>query len=391
MPTILMMVEAVRPQLARIPALDGLRGLAVLAVMLFHFESRPLLPGGAFGVDLFLALSGYLITGLLLNELRESGSIDLKQFYVRRALRLMPALVLFLIGAVLISAVFGLVNLKPAPNYHQLATTVGFTAVYLLNWAFAFGYQVPQLAAHLWSLSLEEQFYVLWPGIVLCLVRVDRSMKLLIGCTLLLIIASLTTPYLVTGLSWHQSEDWRRLYYGSDFRAHGLLLGSLAAEMVASGMATRLVAGRLFGVVACASGLFFLMAALTLTEKNVLLFLTGGFGLLSISCSLLVLYAANRSEGLAILALSVAPLQYIGRRSYAIYLWHMPIGFWLSSLSPPLQVSMAIAASIAAAEISYRLVERPALRLRSRLSARAHEAPAVIAATGRRVQAEDAA
>jgi peptidoglycan/LPS O-acetylase OafA/YrhL len=365
MPTILMMMEAVRPQLARIPALDGLRGLAVLAVMLFHFESRPLLPGGAFGVDLFLALSGYLITGLLLNELRASGSIDLKQFYVRRALRLMPALAFLLLGLLAVAFVSPGLGGDRSYSLSSLLTTTGYTAAYVINWAFAFGYHQQAMVVHLWSLSLEEQFYLLWPGLVLLLARADRNLRLLMATTGCLIVASLLVPYIVTGLSWQRS-DWDRLYFGSDFRAHGLLLGSLAAQFAARGSLRRVWCSRSFTVVTAGACVFLLLLMMTFTNKNPMLFIAGGFALLSISCSIVVLYAGNVRDGLVAGVLSLPALRYLGLRSYALYLWHKPIAYWLSDLGPLPQVLIGMFASLAIAELSFRLVETPALKLRTR-------------------------
>jgi peptidoglycan/LPS O-acetylase OafA/YrhL len=159
----------VNPRLSWMPALDGLRGIAVIAVMMFHTPGRAWLPGGSLGVDLFFVLSGFLITTLLLQEHVATGRISLRGFYVRRARRLLPAVVALLaIYAVVVTLAPG--DFTGNPQAGQVAVTYVAVATYILNVTQMAHLAVAPGLSHLWSLSVEEQFYLVWPALlVLCL------------------------------------------------------------------------------------------------------------------------------------------------------------------------------------------------------------------------------
>lgn len=188
----------------RIPELDGVRGIAILAVFLNH--TQPTLSGGFLGVDLFFALSGFLITGILLNEFNRTGSISLRSFYYRRALRLLPALVVFLLVC--------------APWAHWQATTA--TMFYFANWH-SFEFLGPLV--HTWSLSVEEQFYIAWPVVLLLLLRLKLS-KTAIAAGLITIIALIFIWRLYLLKS---GASWERAYKGTDTHTEGLLIGCVIA------------------------------------------------------------------------------------------------------------------------------------------------------------------
>lgn len=206
------------------PGLDGLRAVAVIAVIIYHLNPQ-ILSGGFLGVDTFFVISGFLITSLLLHEYRETGSIDLKNFWIRRFKRLIPAVVFLLMVLVSYMAIFHLERLA--------AIKADFIAalIYLANWWFIFE-DVSYFEAleanplkHLWSLAIEEQFYIIWPVILLLLLvlvkRMSRIWLITFGISLvsLIVMIVLSVPL----------EDNSRVYFGTDTRAHSLLIGVLLA------------------------------------------------------------------------------------------------------------------------------------------------------------------
>src|SRR5436190_12504130 len=205
------------------PGVDGLRALAVLAVFVYHFHNGGgWLPGGFLGVDVFFVISGYLITSLLLSEFRRTGTVDLVRFWLRRARRLLPA-VGVLIGVVMILAVFfsfGQISVLRQDALSSMA--------YVTNWELIFSHQSyfeafarPSLFRHLWSLAVEEQFYLLWPlAFAFCITRFGRR-RLLLG----VIAGALASAGLMALL--FDPSDPNRVFYGTDTRAVALLMGVL--------------------------------------------------------------------------------------------------------------------------------------------------------------------
>jgi peptidoglycan/LPS O-acetylase OafA/YrhL len=329
-----------------------------------------LLPGGGFGVDLFLVLSGFLITTLLLREWRARESISLRNFYARRALRLLPAL--FLFYAVYVFVMIGLrsFDFTGSGDVWSSVRAVGFSGIYVWNWAIVFGIDVPKGISHLWTLSIEEQFYILWPPLLLVLLRMFRDLRIVAVVTAGLIALSLSVPFFVIE-GRLETDEWRRLYYGSDFRAHGLLLGSLTALLIAMGAIGQQTGSRwwfhaLFAFAVYQVGLYFF----TGNNRHLSLYLEGDFLRLSLACSVVVAYAALLRGGAICSLLAAAPLVYIGRRSYAMYLWHLVIAYWLRDLAVAPQFVVGALATVLAAEVSYQLVERRALALKGRFANR---------------------
>lgn len=297
----------------RIPALDGLRGVAILLVLGYHAFGGQV-PGGAHGVTLFFVLSGYLITRRLVDETDSTGRVAFGAFYWRRALRLLPALLLF-VGSYLIIG--------------GAASNAIYTLTYTANFHEASGGSLGVLD-HTWSLAVEEHFYLLWPIII----AVTRRRVLTVGL-LFAGAAGWRLALLIAG------AEWDRVYYGTDTAAFALLAGCLVA--VVNWQPKRYIAPALAGLVA--------LAMVTATDS--MLYLWAGFGVAALS-ALLVGGAPTLP------VLSQCWLRWLGNRSYALYLWH-PL-----TLSVTGSVVWGVATALIAAEVSWRLVEAPALRLRHR-------------------------
>jgi peptidoglycan/LPS O-acetylase OafA/YrhL len=318
----------------RVEALDGLRGVAILLVVLCHLYDVSTITGGAAlgsaGVTAFFTLSGFLITSLLLAEHARSGRIDLGSFYARRARRLGPALVvvLVLVGSFEISA--GFVGFNAVPP----------VALYFANWFGAAGGDLG-LLPHTWSLAIEEQFYISW-SILLILVRRWRWGPE-VACA-----SGILASFALRFLLWDDGANAYRVYVGTDTRADGLLVGCLLACCVRRGLKA------LPGGLATAATLGLVLAG-TLDRT-----LAG--------TDLLVPSVAPWLTALAIwAALSTPPrwmstgvLCYLGRRSYAIYLWHFALLLALVNLRDSTWMALlAVALAVGAAELSWRFVEYP--------------------------------
>lgn len=367
------------------PELDGVRGLAVLAVMLFHAvdnlpagESRRFLHGGFVGVDLFFVLSGFLITTLLIGEWQRSGACDLRAFYLRRALRLFPALAGMLLGILGLTGVawFALPGYRDGIVHTWRAMLP--TVFYVANWPLAFGWLPIHSLAMTWSLAIEEQFYLLWPALLLVLLPRVRPTRILAG--LLLAVAGVNLQRFV--LAAH-GASWERVFFGTDTRADVLLAGcAIAVAVSGTGVLARLPswAGR---------GGF-------LVGSIVMLALIGGaqpphqFGLAQlpvyplalVGAALLLIGLLAGAPEPATRVLRWGPLVGFGRISYGVYLWHSTVITYLSLLLGHGLLAGAIEAvlAVAVAILSYRLIERPLLRYkptsRPRQESPAQSAPA---------------
>jgi peptidoglycan/LPS O-acetylase OafA/YrhL len=351
-----------------VPALDGLRGAAVVAVLLYHGGH---LTGGYLGVDLFFVLSGYLITSLLLAEHRTNGSIDLGAFWARRARRLLPAVLVLLAGI----AVYAWVVARPI-DLGQIRADGLATLFYAANWhAIARGGSywdislAPSPLQHTWSLAIEEQFYLLWPLVVVGLARrsgalLERSVgRLAIGL-------SAVSVGLFVGLHLHGSSD-TRVYEGTDTRAAALLLG---VALAAYGPRLR---ARLAGVALEAVGLLAAVALaglwLRLEGTSPWLY-RGGLPLASVLGVLVLVAASDAASPMLGRVLSFAPLRWVGLISYGLYLWHWPIyqaidqrngrlpGLGGTELRGAALLAVKLGLSLAVAVASYVVVEQPVRR-----------------------------
>jgi peptidoglycan/LPS O-acetylase OafA/YrhL len=327
------------------PALAGLRGLAILIVVLFH-AGLPLGSGGPVGVTVFFVLSGYLITGILLGEIRRTNSIDLRVFYARRLRRLMPALVAVAAAVLLVTAVLG----------HAAAVVPDslLTLAYVSNWARAMGNGLG-LWNHSWSLAIEAQFYLAWPFAVIVFGRriLDRPTR---AAIVLVTLAALSALLRVGLTSAGASAD--RLYFGTDTRADALLIGCALAcvegEIRARTVASWVGPMSLVAILACA-----MAPGMDLGWSGSVYTAT------AIATALLIVAvrAGSPAPGLA-----SRPMTWLGDRSYSLYLWHVPVlmmigadvrdGWWPNAL--------AVVIAVGLATLSYRFVERPFLDGRRR-------------------------
>jgi peptidoglycan/LPS O-acetylase OafA/YrhL len=342
------------------PALDGIRAFAVGSVLLYH-ASQSWALGGFLGVDAFFVLSGFLITTLLVTEWGRKGRIDLTAFWVRRARRLLPALVLVMLGIVAYAAVFA------APAEVEKIRSDGLATLgYSANWKFIFSGQSyfdqftqPSPFRHMWSLAIEEQFYLIWPLIVFAVLWFTRSVRALLTTAVAMMIGSA----ILMALLYSPGHDPSRVYYGTDTRAQSLLMGAIASVLVYQHGAIRsLFARRLLKVLALVGAAYSLWIWSNMSERSNLLY-RGGFLLASLSVVIVIVAVTQPDRGLLGRALSWYPLRWIGMISYGLYLWHWPIYLTITNsrtgLAGNALLFVRLATTVAFAAASYYLVERP--------------------------------
>ncbi|MBX3263685.1 MAG: acyltransferase [Labilithrix sp.] len=345
------------PGIAHVPALDGIRGLAVLAVVAFHADAA--LAGGYLGVDLFFVLSGYLITSILLREVEASGRVDLRAFWARRARRLLPAL-LVLMPAI---AVYARVWAAPGELAGLRADALA-TLGYVANWRAIYAgksyweiFQAPSPLEHTWSLAIEEQFYVAWPLVVaLVLVRLGRTRR-----TLLVVSAGLALVSAARMILLWDPERTSRVYMGSDTRAAAILAGVVLATVLAPGTRLRPGAVRALDAAGLLAAAGLGVAWAKLDGESRFLY-HGGFWLTEVAALALIACAVVPTS-LVARALSLRPLVFVGTISYGVYLWHWPVDVVLTPErvhAPPLALAaLRIAVTFAIALASYHAIERP--------------------------------
>ena len=352
-----------------LPGLDGIRALAVLGVLLYHADLT-WITGGYLGVDVFFVLSGFLITSLILEEFHRSGRIDFAKFYLGRARRLLPALVLML-AAVAVAAAF---------VYRDAASQVRADTIaslfYVNNWWYVVSEGSyfefigrPPMLKHLWSLAVEEQFYLAWPAIAYLVVR--RMGRRGLGLVALALALASTGWMISMSVSngFPDYADPSRAYFGTDSHAMGLLVGAalatawrpgrLRADIPRGAVAIITTAGiaALLGVVA-----FFVLVG----EFTPWMYQRGGFLLLAIVVATLIAMATHPASPLGGW-LGTQPWRYLGQRSYGLYLWHWPI-FMVTR--PNLDIALdgipllalRLALTVGIAELSFRFVEMPIRR-----------------------------
>lgn len=358
-------------RLRQVKGLDGLRGLAVIAVVLYHFFPS-LLPGGYLGVDLFFVLSGFLITSLLVREFRTSGTISLKDFWVRRFRRILPAAVSVLVICTALVAWIGgdlavglrqqfLGTLFFVNNWTQIATSQSY-----------FADNEIQVFAHYWSLAVEEQFYVFWPllitGVFLISRRKPRRLPILVAAVLAIGSAVAMALIYVPG------EDPTRVYYGTDTHAFGLLTGAVlsllmtstksdpqADSWAAAGKAESRIAGIIGTVALIGYG-----AQLFLMPDDAEITYRGGLFLTSV-LGVLMVWGVVREYGPMTPLFRTKVMRWFGQRSFSLYLWHWPVIMMLKALFEGNQNSdkswilglVAVPISLLLSEISYQFIENP--------------------------------
>lgn len=385
-----------RPKSRYIPALDGLRTLAVVAVVLYHLNLT-WAQGGLLGVTIFFVLSGYLITRLLLNEIAKTGRIDLKSFWIRRIRRLFPAVVTVVVVTCALCTVFNHVMLT------KMRPDILPSLLFFNNWwqimqdvSYFNALGDPSPLTHFWSLAIEEQFYLIWPPLLLAMVSVHTSKpntrRVVLGLAAVSAVAMMVL--------YNPATDPSRVYYGTDTRVFSLLLGAWMAFIPDRDLApARLVrhlgldrlagAGKhdksksntaeaattkpselarfwsspasidLMGVV----GLVGLAAMVALTNGYTAFQYRGGTLLCSI-LTLMVIAACVQPQGMVARALAAEPLVWIGKRSYSIYLWHYPLLLLMNPVAnindtPWWHYILQVLLVVAVAECSYRFIETP--------------------------------
>ncbi len=393
-----------RPKSRYIPALDGLRTLAVVAVVLYHLNLT-WAQGGLLGVTIFFVLSGYLITRLLLNEVAKTGRIGLKSFWIRRIRRLVPAVVTVVFVTCALCTIFNHVMLtKMRPdilpsllffnNWWQIAQNVSY-----FN---ALG--DPSPLTHFWSLAIEEQFYLIWPPLLFAMVSMHVSKP----NTRRVVLGLAAVSALAMMVLYNPAADPSRVYYGTDTRVFSLLLGAWMAfipdrDLAPVRLAHRLGLNRLAGAakhgknavgkpgekadesaetapaqpsglvrfwsspasidVLGVVGLVGLAAMVALTNGYTAFQYRGGTLLCSI-LTLMVIAACVQPQGMVARALSAEPLVWVGKRSYSIYLWHYPLLLLMNPVAnindtPWWQYILQVLLVVAVAECSYRFIETP--------------------------------
>ncbi len=333
------------------PPLNGLRGIAIALVVAFHANW---LAGGWIGVDLFFVISGYLITRLLLDELHDHGHVDVKQFWKRRARRLLPALLALIV-------VIAVVERMRNPSVRTARWDVFGALTYCSNWVrIALGESYwdrlgpPGLADHLWSLAIEEQFYLVWPLLVAVGARWFRTPRVFAATILVLAISAALYSVMV----FQVTGEAARVYLGTDTRAFALLCGATVGAWAAIGLRVPTRVGTTLALL----GLGYFAVAFDGSYRVVY---RGGLVVVAATAAVLVATLIRPVPVVANL-MSVRPLTWLGERSYGLYLWHWPVFVAFGVAERPRSATStrltAIAASMVLAELSARVLELPIRR-----------------------------
>jgi peptidoglycan/LPS O-acetylase OafA/YrhL len=347
-------------QLTYMPALDGIRAVSILGIMANH-GGFGWAAGGVISVNVFFVLSGFLITMLLMKEWTRSGTIRLRAFWARRARRLLPALFV-LLGAIGLYALFfaqggtqgqlradGLSTLFYFSNWHQIISGQSY-----FNQVSA---QSPLL--HTWTLAIEEQFYLVWPIVVICVLKLSRSPRVLFAVAVVGVLASAAEMALL----FHPGVDPSRIYYGTDTRAQDILTGAALGILLfrrPPAPSRRARAGLSWMAVAAAA-----VFVLEWTRINGSADLTykGGFLVADLMVALVICGVTLAPSGLPARVLSLRPLTFTGRISYGLYLWHWPIFLVLNRARTGLEgyslFALRLAVTFGIATLSWYLVETP--------------------------------
>jgi peptidoglycan/LPS O-acetylase OafA/YrhL len=346
------------PARGHVPALDGLRGAAVAAVLLFHGGH---LTGGWLGVDLFFVLSGFLITSLLLAERARRDRISLSAFWARRGRRLLPALFLVLIGVGAYAVVWaaprelaqirsdGLATLGYVANWHQIGQGHSYWDLF----------RAPSPLEHTWSLAIEEQFYLVWPIVVVALLAWRREPRRVLIVASVGIVASFATMLVL----YHPGSDPQRVYLGTDTRASSILIGAALAALVATrGWTERRGSRAVLEGLGVAGVGFLAWAWLRLSGTTPAVY-QGLLLACSLAGGLLIAAAAHPRRGVVARVFSFRPLCALGVISYGVYLWHWPVDLVASSARIGLTgwplTGVQVAITVVLAIVSYHLVEFP--------------------------------
>lgn len=346
-----------------ITGLDGIRAIAVIMVLAYHLKLA-LFKSGFLGVTVFFVLSGYLITGILISEVEEEGTIDLKNFWLRRIRRLVPAVMSMAVVIIFVSAVVNrIIFTKGCKDF--LASVLGFN-----NWWQIFNKVsyfeaagVPSPFTHCWSLAIETQFYLIYPLILLGIYKLVKSREegrakrglLFAGVTLLLALISVILMIVL----FDPQQDASRVYYGTDTRAFSLLFGALLAILWEYRMVPRRLSASVNMVLGSVSFVVLLVMTIAINGSSNFWYRGGQF--VGTILTVLVIYTVSGRKTWLSRFLSNPVLKWIGDRSYSIYLWHYPI---ILLISKGIKASwwitlIEIVLSVVLAELSYRFIETP--------------------------------
>ena len=354
-----------------LPSIDSLRALAVLAVIIYHVDVN-YLPGGFLGVDLFFVLSGYLISSLIIKEYRKTGSLNLYNFYIRRARRLLPAVYFMITVGLVVIVLFNEVLLRKS----HLDAIFGY--IYSSNWWYifhkldyfdSFGAQSP--FKHLWSLAIEEQFYMIFPLLFLLVNRKKKSKDgtYKLNKNFLYVVLGLILVSLIAHILLFDINNISRIYFGTDTRAFSLLVGVVGAILYPMERLHAKVTPQqnmIYSVVSLVSIATLITVMIYTSEYNTLLY-RGGFLLVAI-LGLIVIISSGKQHTLMSRLLSFKPVVFIGKISYSLYLWHFPVLVLttpVSEIGNPniIFVVLRVILTFILATASYVFVETPIRKL----------------------------
>ena len=354
-----------------LPSIDSLRALAVLAVIIYHVDVN-YLPGGFLGVDLFFVLSGYLISSLIIKEYRKTGSLNLYNFYIRRARRLLPAVYFMITVGLVVMVLFNEVLLRKS----HLDAIFGY--IYSSNWWYifhkldyfdSFGAQSP--FKHLWSLAIEEQFYMIFPLLFLLINRKKKSKDgtYKLNKNFLYVVLGLILVSLIAHILLFDINNISRIYFGTDTRAFSLLVGVVGAILYPMEKLHAKVTPQqniMYSVVSLVSIATLITVMIYTSEYNTWLY-RGGFLLVAI-LGLIVIISSGKQHTLMSRLLSFKPVVFIGKISYSLYLWHFPVLVLttpVSEIGNPniIFVILRVILTFALATASYVFVETPIRKL----------------------------
>ena len=354
-----------------LPSIDSLRALAVLAVIIYHVDVN-YLPGGFLGVDLFFVLSGYLISSLIIKEYRKTGSLNLYNFYIRRARRLLPAVYFMITVGLVVMVLFNEVLLRKS----HLDAIFGY--IYSSNWWYifhkldyfdSFGAQSP--FKHLWSLAIEEQFYMIFPLLFLLVSRKKKSKDgtYKLNKNFLYVVLGLILVSLIAHILLFDINNISRIYFGTDTRAFSLLVGVVGAILYPMERLHAKVTPQqnmIYSVVSLVSIATLITVMIYTSEYNTLLY-RGGFLLVAI-LGLIVIISSGKQHTLMSRLLSFKPIVFIGKISYSLYLWHFPVLVLttpVSEIGNPniIFVILRVILTFILATASYVFVETPIRKL----------------------------